>query len=329
MRVVFFVLTHSHPMEKPMPIALREEILKRYETALSTLVEKLERERTVLAAILFGSLSYDEVWENSDIDMWLIVEDGQKSRSLTLVENDINIHARMIPRSTFKRDLEGKLSGGWLDFSFAKSTLLFTKDDAVKTWYKGIHHVGTHDRAFQLMRYAAFAMPLLNKAEKYFHLKADYAYSFWWLMQVVRSLAAIEVILQHQAPAREVIHQALKYNPEFFTAVYTHLIDQPKTRTSMQCALDLVNHYLEDKAPDLFRPLLDYLTETGEVRALSEINDQFHKKIQGGGLEEALEWLVQKNIVEKLAAPVHLTEKSRVELEEPAYYCDKDAVELV
>lgn len=312
-----------------MPIALQEEIQKRYEKALTAIVEKLEQERAVLAAIVFGSLSYDEVWEKSDIDMWVIMEDGQKRHSVTLVENDINIHAQLVPRSTFKREIEGKLTGGWLDFSFAKSTLLFTKDDAIKAWYKDIDRVGTHDQTFQLMRNAAFSIPMLNKAEKYFHLKADYAYSFWWLMQVIRGLAAIEVILQNEAPAREVIHQALKFNPEFFSAVYTDLVHQPKTKKSMQHALDLVNGYLEDKAMDLFRPVLDYLTEAGEVRALSEINEYFHKKIQGGGLEEALEWLVQKEIVEKMAIPIHLTEKSRIEVEEPAYYYDEDAVELV
>ena len=312
-----------------MPIALQEEIQKRYEKALSSIVEKLEQDRTVVAAIVFGSLSYDEVWEKSDIDLWVIMEDGQKRRSVTLVEHDINIHAQLIPRTLFKRDIEGKLTGGWLDFSFAKSTLLFTKDDAIKAWYKDVNRVGTHDQAFQLMRNAAFAIPMLNKAEKYFHLKEDYEYSFIWLIQVVRGLAVIEVLLHNEAPAREVIHQALKYNPEFFTAVYKDLINQPKTRDNLQGALDRLNHYLEEKALDLFKPLLDYLTEAGEVRTLSEINDYFDKKIQGHGLEEALEWLVQKEIVEKLSAPIHLMEKSRIEVEEPAYYYDEDAVELI
>ena len=65
------------------------------------------------------------------------------------------------------------------------------------------------------------------------------------------------------------------------------------------------------------------------MRALSEINDYFHKRIQGGGLEEACEWLVQQEIMEKLSSPIHLTEKSRIKVEEPAYYYDEDAVELL
>ncbi|MDA0711073.1 MAG: nucleotidyltransferase domain-containing protein, partial [bacterium] len=276
-----------------MPIFVPEEIKKRYEQSLASLTAKLQQERMVVAAILFGSLSYDEVWENSDIDIWVIVEDDQKSGSLTLTEYDINIHAQIITRSDFKRRMEGDLTGGWLDFTFAKSTLLFTRDDSIKTWYSTVDRVGTRDKTYQLMRAAAGAMPALNKAEKYFHLKEDYAYSFWWLMQVVRSLAIIEVVSQNVAPGREVIHQALKFNSEFFDAVYTQLMNQSKTRKNVQHALDRINQYLQERAQDLFRPLLDYLTESGEVRALSEINDYFHKKIHGGGLEEACEWLVK------------------------------------
>jgi hypothetical protein len=54
-----------------------------------------------------------------------------------------------------QRRIEGDLTGGWLDFTFSKSTLLFTKDDSVSQWYKNINHIGTRDQAFQLMRNAS------------------------------------------------------------------------------------------------------------------------------------------------------------------------------
>jgi hypothetical protein len=312
-----------------MSNAPSQETQKRYQQALASLVEKLEKDRTVVAAILFGSLSYDEVWKNSDIDLWLIMEDGQKEGDVTLCEYDVNIHAQRIPRGRFKRSIEGDLAGGWLDFSFSTSTLLFTRDDSITQWYSAIDHIGARDQALQLMRHASYLIPSLNKAEKYFYLKEDYEYSFLWLTYVVRELASIEVILHNEAPAREVIHQALKHNPQFFTAVYTDFVNQSKTRETVEGVLYKVNEYLEERTYQLFRPLLDYLTESAEVRSLSEIDDYFQKKIQGGGLEEACEWLVRQDVIEKLSSPIHLTEKSRIKVEEPAYYYDEDAVELL
>ena len=83
---------------------------------------------------------------------------------------------------------------------FSTSTVLFTKDDSVTQWYSAIDHIGARDQALQLMRHASYLIPSLNKAEKYFHLKEDYEYSFLWLMYVVRELASIEVILHNEAP---------------------------------------------------------------------------------------------------------------------------------
>jgi predicted nucleotidyltransferase len=58
----------------------REAIQQRYEEALATFVARVRQDRQILAAILFGSLSYDEVWERSDIDLWLIARDDPKGR---------------------------------------------------------------------------------------------------------------------------------------------------------------------------------------------------------------------------------------------------------
>jgi predicted nucleotidyltransferase len=53
----------------------REDVRKRYEEAVESFVARVREDTHILAAILFGSLSYDEVWEHSDIDMFLIARD--------------------------------------------------------------------------------------------------------------------------------------------------------------------------------------------------------------------------------------------------------------
>jgi uncharacterized protein len=57
-----------------------ETIQLRYQRAVESLVEKLQRDTQIVAAILVGSLSYDVVWEKSDIDMLLVTEET-RSRS--------------------------------------------------------------------------------------------------------------------------------------------------------------------------------------------------------------------------------------------------------
>ena len=54
--------------------------------------------------------------------------------------------------------------------------------------------------------------------------------------------------LKEMAPEREVIHQALGYNPAFFNAIYTDLIEGSKDELSLQRALDLIDAYLSERA---------------------------------------------------------------------------------
>jgi len=52
-----------------------ESIQQKFIKALDLLVEEVKEDRSVLAAILCGSLSHDTVWEKSDIDLVLVTID--------------------------------------------------------------------------------------------------------------------------------------------------------------------------------------------------------------------------------------------------------------
>ena len=294
-----------------------------YEEALESLVARVKQDRTILAAILFGSLAYDDVWDKSDIDLYLISEDDKRAPrgGYCLVENGVNIHAAIMSRAKLKASLEGDLQGSFLHSSFSLSRLLFSRDESISEYYQNISHVGARDRELQLLRAACWLLPSLAKAEKWLHVKKDLDYCFVYILQCVESLARIEVIGHSEVVGREVIHQALRHNPAFFNVIYTDLIRGPKTEQTIGQALDRVNGYLDERAEVLFKPILTFLSEAGGTRSTTEL-DSYFTKIQAGGLSPAYEWLSDKGIIEKVSVPLRLGEKSRVTVNEAAYYYD-------
>ncbi|HET6386327.1 MAG TPA: hypothetical protein VFJ58_23285 [Armatimonadota bacterium] len=300
-------------------------IQKRYHDALGALVSKLKQDQQILAAILCGSLSYDEVWIKSDIDLLLIAREGKYPvRSYCLVEDDINIHALIYTRSKFKQSLEGSLQSSFFHSFFSRSTLLFTQDETLKDYYDDVRRVGSRDRDLQLLSESGGAIATLAKAEKWLYIKKDAVYSFLWIMHTVGCLASMEVALHGEVAGREVIQQALKLNPSFFNAVYTDLAQQEKNETSLRNALDLINQYLDERTPILFKPILEFLSAAGGSRSTTELDDYFGKQVQSESLAIAYEWLAEKGIIRKIPAPLRLTEKSRVQVNEAAYYYDGD-----
>jgi hypothetical protein len=303
-----------------------EVVRRRYEAALESFVGKVRQDSYIIAAILCGSLSHDTVWEKSDIDIILVGRDERRPvREYALVEDGINIHVLLYARSRFRKELEGALTSSFFHSYFSKSTLLFTTDESIREYYADAGKLGAADRAMQLLRAAAHAAPLLTKAQKWLYVKRDPTYSFLWHMYLVGYLAQIETMLNGEVTGREVVQQAMQHNPAFFRRIYFDVIDAPKTQELMREILLAVEAYLVERSDKLFQPVLDYLAEAGGARSATEIDAYFRKQMQmdeaAAGL--ACEWLADQGVIHKVPAPLRLTEKSRVTVDEAAYYYER------
>ena len=316
-------------MVATVPVLAPEDLLAtraRFEGALDALVEKLKRDRYVIAAILFGSLSHGTVWRKSDIDLVLIGRDEKRvdkhSKGYALVEDGVNIHAVLYPRSQFKQAIERSFHGAFGHSAFSLSTLLFTTDDAIRAHFEAVKHLGSHDRQMRLLDSAGGALRLIAKAEKWLYVRQDHTYSALWILLAAQELATIEVLLQRQLTTREVIPQALDLNPDFFGPIYRDLLDRPTDRSTVHRALTLIDTYLREKVTLLFGPIFRYLAEEGVARTTTELLAYLEKVSRADSLHSSLEWLADEGFIQRVTAPIYLHPKSQVTLEEPAYYYD-------
>ncbi len=302
-----------------------------YQQALETFIERVQEDRQIIAAILFGSLAYDTVWEKSDIDVMLISAESrskaQKAATeqfFSLTENEVNIHASLTSRSDFKQLIEGAIQSSFMHSAFSKSKLLFTRDETIRDLYENTSHLGERDRQITLFRAGSHAIPSLNKAEKYCQVKEDPHYAYLWLISTCLSLAHIETAIHHQIATREVIHQALALNPDFFQVIYLDLLDQPKTLDNVGHVLQQIDAYLNDKISLLFQPLLDFLADEGIIQSVTQINHWFEREMNMSAEDAVIvcEWLADQEIIIKTSTPIRLTPRSLTEFEELAFYYD-------
>lgn len=318
------------PSESVGASSTREDIHTQIHNALNNLTDTLEQDRYILAAVLTNNLAEDNVWEKTAVHITLILRDGTRFRQkeFQLIEDGIPFRVELYTRSDYKKLLDRTLQGSRLHSILAESRVLFSKDslfavDSDASFPVGDSaclQVGDRDKQSQLFNAAAGVTAILAKAEKWLYLKHDVDYTFLYLKYAIRELARIEVLRHNETPRRKVIYQALKHNPDFFNAVFIDLIDKPKDAAMLRDALARVDQYLEDDLQLLFKPLLDFLEESGETRTITDIGMHFGSR--GLAFELACEWLVQKEVIEQFSAPVRLTMDSQVSVEEPSYYYD-------
>ena len=302
-----------------MPV--RDAVHQTFTRALDALVEQIKQDRTILAAILSGSLSHDTVWDKSDIDLVLVTTDDRKrdEHGLSLYADGVNTHAILMPRTEFRTIVEGSVANSFAHSFLAKGRLLYSHDESIARLCERLHVLGDRDRQVQLLNAGARVLPSLYKAHKWFITRRDLDYTALWILYCATPLARIEVIGAGFIADREVIPQATRLNPPFFATVYHDLLNTKKTAPAIEAALGAIDSYLESRTSELFGLVLDHLRDVGEARSATEIDNHFTRNYGITTTVGVCEYLADRGLLVKASVPVKLTRRSNVEVQELAF----------
>jgi predicted nucleotidyltransferase len=297
-------------------------IQQAFLSALDALVDQVKEDRSILAAVLCGSLSHDAVWAKSDIDLVLVTIDDRKvERSdVALYADGINVHAFLMPRAEFRRTVEGALHNSFMHSFLAKGRLLYTHDPTIDELCARLSELGARDMRLQRMRAGIGVLGCAYKAHKWFITRGDLEYTALWILYAATSLAQVEVLGAGLLMDREVIPQAFGLNPAFFRIVYADLLNTPKRRADVEAALEAMDGYLSARARELFAPVIEYLADVGEARTASDIEFHFKRTCDVEGVTVACEYLADRRLIGKASLPVRLTKKSNVTVQELAFF---------
>lgn len=300
----------------------REQLVRtRFTEALEDLIAKVKQDRSILAAILCGSLAHDTVWAKSDIDLALVTIDDKKieKTNLALYAASVNVHAFLMPRAEFRKMVEGSIRNSFFHSLLAKGRLLYTHDETIANLFARLDEMGERDKQVQILTAAIHALPAMDKARKWFVTRGDLDYSALWILYAATPLAKIEVLGAGLLVDREVIPQALKLNPSLFGTIYTNLLNAKKTRKHVETALKTAETFMAQRAPELFALLIDHLREVGEVRSSTEIETHFRRNFNIEGVTSACEYLSDLGLISKASIPTQLTKRSNISMEELAF----------
>ena len=310
------------------------EKVARFGKALDQLVARVSEDRYVLAVVLVGSLSEATIWRREVIGVWIIEADGVSRRLRSdgndervfriLVEDGINFHAEVIPRSRFKQMVEGASRTAFSCNFFAERKVVYSSDPSIAKWFDQANTVAVKDQERELLAFSTWTIHALRQARKRLEIKEDIELASQEVLSAAHSVAYTEIIRMGKVWEQEVIYRAIDANPDLFQIIYLDVLAKRKNRKVLAAALDRIDLYLQQNYPAHLKPLLSYLKKENRIVPLSEISDHFaYSEVYPWHLESACEWLESKGLLQKLSAPFKLTKRSLEEVEEPAYSLER------
>lgn len=306
------------------------EKVAHFEAALAQLIARVVEDRYVLAVVLVGSLSEATVWRRESLGLWIIEADGVSRRLRSdgnderiyriLVENGINIHAEVIPRSRFKMMVEGASRTAFSCNFFAERKLVYSTDPSIETWFQQANTVAIKDQERELLTFSTWTIHAHRHALKRLEIKSDIELAHQEVLWAAHSVAHAEIIRQGKVWEQDVIYRAIEGDPELFQVIYLDVLSKRKSRKVLETALEAIDAYSDQHYRAYLKPLLSFLKKAKRVMPLSEISDHFaYSDVYPWHLESSCEWLHRKGRLEKFSAPFKLTKRSQEQVEEPAY----------
>ena len=301
------------------------DIERKFQAALDALIDPIKRDRSILAAILCGSLSHDTVWAKSDIDLVLVTIDDKK-----VEQGDAGALCGRGERACLPdaagassaRSVEGSIRNSFMHSLLAKGRLLYTHDETIADLCARLHEIGERDTQVQLLaRGDARAAADLQGPQVVPHPRRPGLHGA--LDSLRRDAAGADRGHRRAAAGRPGSDPA---GDEAEPGVLQDRLRRPAQQQEDAeerpggAGRPSTTTWPSARAT-LFGPVIDHLREVGEARSCYRDRGPLPAEPRcRAASPAACEYLADQGLIGKASTPVQLTRKSNVEVQELAFF---------
>ncbi|GAA0718505.1 nucleotidyltransferase domain-containing protein [Clostridium malenominatum] len=276
-----------------------EKTIVQYQKAFNGLVEKLKGNSSILAVMVFGSVVTGDLWDESDIDLFVITKEKMSSiRNIYTEEKGVPVHIKLMSKSKLIQMYDEDLKGGYMHRIFASSRLVFSRDQEITHTYDNGRYYPDVDRERWNMVYLGNLLKSIGVCKKYLYNNGVYtAYSS--AIKTAEEYAKLYVNSVGYMISKDAMIMAVNLNDKFKEKVDNLFFNKEKVDTSIEDLIKYVEENIDLNLKNLTSILLEYIKEkdalvSGEDIKKSTLFNNFDIHI-----EAILEKLCEKGILKK------------------------------
>lgn len=277
-----------------------QNTIQEYQMAFNLLVDRLKANESILAVMVFGSIVTGDLWEESDIDIFVISKDKiDKIINIYTEEEGIPVHIKLMSKEKLLSLHKEELVGGFIHRIFVSSRLVFSKDEEITGKYDIGRYYPDIDREKWNMVYLGDLLKSISVCKKYIDNGGNYM-AYGAIVKCIEDYSKLYINSSGYMISKDVMTMALNLDDDLKETVHNLFYgDRADVKNKIQELINFFENNVERNLKKYTSLLLEFMKKKDSLLSSEDVkNDDFFRNYKID-FEIILNKLLQKKVVKK------------------------------
>lgn len=276
-----------------------------YQKSSEKLMEVLKGNKKVLAVFAFGSIVNGDLWEGSDIDLFVVYKDNfEEVRDIYSEILNIPVHMKVLNKEKFLELYRSDGKKGVIRTLLISSKIIFSRDEEIETIFnKAKYSLDMYLERWSLV-YLGKLIKDLGVTKKYLQNNSVFT-SYEVLVRALDSFSKLYLNLNGYTVSKDAVKMVMNLNNDFNNIV-EKLFNSENMQENVENTIRYIEIFLDKNINIASKFLLDYLYEKNIFVSSYEIKNDYLFKEFNIKIEDILQELYKRNMVIKDARKLDL-----------------------
>lgn len=276
-----------------------------YQKSSEKLMEVLKGNKKVLAVFAFGSIVNGDLWEGSDIDLFVVYKDNfEEVRDIYSEILNIPVHMKVLNKEKFLELYRSDGKKGVIRTLLISSKIIFSRDEEIETIFnKAKYSLDMYLERWSLV-YLGKLIKDLGVTKKYLQNNSVFT-SYEVLVRALDSFSKLYLNLNGYTVSKDAVKMVMNLNNDFNNIV-EKLFNSENMQDNVENTIRYIEIFLDKNINIASKFLLDYLYEKNIFVSSYEIKNDYLFKEFNIKIEDILQELYKRNMVIKDARKLDL-----------------------
>lgn len=290
-----------------------------YQKAFNSVVDRIKIDESVLSVMVFGSMVTGDLWEESDIDLFVIVKQNTNEiKNIHTEEKGVPVHIKLMGKEQFIQIYSDNLKGGYMHRIFSSSRLVFSKDMDITVRFDGGRFFPDVDRERWGMYFLGRLLKEMGVCKKYLWSNGIYtAYST--AIRCIEKYSRLYINSAGYMISKDVMAMALNLNDEFKQCVDKLFFEKSNVEETIKETMTFLEQSINISLKSDCSLLLNYMREKDKFLSSGEIMAEDLFVDFDIDMEEILNKLWERDIIKKETRDFK-TDKDKILFKQNVYF---------